>query len=70
MPRSAVLWPGGAPRVYVEAHAGVFEPRAVQLGRVGDAAWEVLAGLDEGDHVVTSAGMLIDGQAQLSAATQ
>jgi len=70
VPRAAVLWPGGNPRVYVELHAGVYEPRAVKLGRVGDDAWEVLSGLSEGDGVVTSAGMLIDGQAQLSAAAQ
>ena len=66
VPRTAVLWPRGAPRVYVETHDGVFEPRTVKLGRAGDSAWEVLAGLSEGERVVTSAGMLIDGQAQLN----
>jgi Cu(I)/Ag(I) efflux system membrane fusion protein len=65
VPRAAVLWPGAGPRVYVEKQPGLYEPRALQLGRAGDAVWEVLAGLSEGERVVTSAGMLIDGQAQL-----
>ena len=64
--RTAVLWPGAAPRVYVEKQAGVYEPRNVKLGRRGDTAWEVLDGLQEGERVVTSGNMLIDGQAQLN----
>lgn len=70
VPRTAVLWPGGAARVYVETQDGVFEPRVVQLGRCGDAAWEVLSGLKEGERVVIRAGMLIDGQTQLNVAAQ
>jgi Cu(I)/Ag(I) efflux system membrane fusion protein len=64
--RTAVLWPGAAPRVYVEKQTGTYEPRNVRLGRAGDADWEVLAGLSEGERVVTSGGVLIDGQAQLN----
>jgi Cu(I)/Ag(I) efflux system membrane fusion protein len=67
VPRSAVLWPGNHPRVYVRRSAGDFQPRLVQLGRTGDHDYEVLGGLAEGDHVVTSGAMLIDGQARLSA---
>jgi Cu(I)/Ag(I) efflux system membrane fusion protein len=67
VPRTAVLWPGDAPRVYVEKEKGIYEPRIVQLGRAGDTDWEVLAGLNEGERIVTSGGMLIDGQAQLDA---
>jgi Cu(I)/Ag(I) efflux system membrane fusion protein len=66
IPRAAVLWPGGTPRVYLEKQAGVYEPRTVQLGRAGDHHWEVLTGLREGERVVTSGGVLIDGQAQLN----
>ena len=67
VPRSAVLWPGGTPRVYVQRAPGAFERRDVKLGRCGDALWEVLDGLREGEQVVTSGNMLIDGQAQLDA---
>jgi Cu(I)/Ag(I) efflux system membrane fusion protein len=64
--RSAVLWSGADPRVYVERKTGVYEQCVVKLGRVGDVDWEVVKGLDEGDRVVSSGNMLIDGQAQLN----
>ncbi len=64
--RTAVLWPGNAPRVYVEKQAGVYEQRSVKLGRIGDSDCEVLDGLKEGERVVTSGNMLFDGQAQLN----
>jgi membrane fusion protein, copper/silver efflux system len=68
VPRSAVLCPGAAPRVYVEKESGVYAPRSVKLGRSGDDAWEVLDGLKEGERVVVSGNMLIDGQSQLNKA--
>ena len=67
IPRSAVLWPGGTPRAYVQQAPGTFERREVKLGRCGDGMWEVLAGLKEGEQVVTSGNLLIDAQAQLNA---
>ena len=65
VPRTAVLWPGKSPRVYVEKAAGAYEQRGVKLGRAGDSLWEVLDGLKEGERVVVAGNMLIDGQAQL-----
>jgi Cu(I)/Ag(I) efflux system membrane fusion protein len=67
IPRSAILWPGGTPRVYVQRAPGAFERREVKLGRCGDTVWEVLDGLKEGEQVVTSGNLLMDGQAQLDA---
>ena len=67
VPRSAVLWPGGTPRVFVQRAPGAYERREVKLGRCGDALWEVLDGVKEGEHVVTSGNILLDGQAQLDA---
>ena len=66
VPRSAVLWPGKDPRVYVEESAGNYEQHIVLLGQAGDDFWEVREGLDEGDRVVVSGNMLIDGQAQIA----
>lgn len=63
--RSAVLSPGGAPMVYVVKGERAYEPRHVTLGRIGDEVWEVLAGLQEGERVVTTGNLLLDSQAQL-----
>ena len=63
--RNAVLSPGGSPVVYVLKGERDYEPRHVTLGRVGDDVWEVLAGLQEGERVVTTGNLLIDAQAQL-----
>lgn len=65
IPRSAVLWAGAQPRVYVERASGAYEQRKVKLGSVGDACWEVREGLQEGERVVLSGNVLIDGQAQI-----
>ncbi len=64
--RSAVLSPGSQPLVYVERSPGVYEQRRLELGRSGDDYWEVLAGVSEGDRVVTRGNLLIDAQAQLN----
>lgn len=66
VPRTAVLWPGRQPRVYVEQGSGAYQQRAVKLGRTGDDTWEVLAGLTAGERVVVSGNLLIDGQAQIN----
>lgn len=66
VPRSAVLWTGGNPRIYVELASGAYQQRKVVLGRPGDETWEVLEGLKPGERVVASGNMLIDGQAQLN----
>ena len=67
IPRTAIVWPGNSPRVYVEKAAGSYQQRRVKLGRSGDHLWEVLEGLADGERVVTSGNMLIDSQAQLDA---
>ena len=66
IPHSAVLWPGGTPRVFVRREPDAYERREVKLGRSGDALREVLDGAKEGEQVVTSAGVLLDGQAQMN----
>jgi Cu(I)/Ag(I) efflux system membrane fusion protein len=66
VPRSAVLYPGGAAYAYVEKGDGAYERRRLRLGRQGDTLWEVLEGVEEGERVVTSGNVLIDAQAQFS----
>jgi len=68
VPRSAVLQHTGAPVVFVEHGAHAYEPRHIRLGRIGDDFAEVLAGLAEGDAVVTEGALLLDAQSQLARA--
>lgn len=65
-PRSAVLHTQREPLAYVELADRTYSPRIVKLGRMGDDAVEILAGLEAGDKIVTQAALLIDGQAQLA----
>lgn len=65
VPKSAVLWPGDNPRVYVDKGDGAYQQRRLILGRAGNDFYEVLEGVSEGERVVASGNMLIDSQAQL-----
>jgi Cu(I)/Ag(I) efflux system membrane fusion protein len=68
VPRSAVLQHGVEPIVFVEQADRAYLARRVRLGRVGDQTVEIVAGLEEGDRVVTEGGLILDGQAQLARA--
>lgn len=70
VPESAVLDTGTRQTVLVDRGEGRFEPRAVTLGARGDGYVAVLAGLREGEKVVTSANFLIDADSNLRAALQ
>jgi Cu(I)/Ag(I) efflux system membrane fusion protein len=67
-PRSAVLQHGGEPVVFLQQADRAYLARRVSLGRIGDDTVEILAGLHEGDQVVTEGGLMLDGQAQLARA--
>jgi len=66
VPRSAVLQHSGRPVVYVELGGQGYRAQEIQLGRVGDTDVEVVAGLQEGERVVTEAALILDSQAQLA----
>ena len=68
VPEDAVLDTGERQIVFVVRGPGTFEPRAVRLGREAQGYYEVLAGLEEGDEVVTSANFLIDSESRFRAA--
>ncbi|MEW5900649.1 MAG: efflux RND transporter periplasmic adaptor subunit [Acidobacteriota bacterium] len=68
VPASAVLDSGTRKLVFIDRGEGYFEPREVKLGiRAGDF-YEVIAGLQEGERVVTSANFLVDSESKLKAA--
>lgn len=67
-PRTAVLQHGGEPVVFLQQADHAYLARRVRLGRFGDDTVEILAGLKEGDRIVTEGGLMLDGQAQLARA--
>lgn len=65
VPSEAVIRTGTRAVAIVRKDNGVFEPRDVQLGADQGDMVEVLQGLREGEHVVTSGQFLIDSEARL-----
>jgi len=70
VPDSAVLKPGDRRLVFLDRGDGRLEPREVLLGARAEGGYQVLAGLEEGERVVTSANFLIDSESSLKAALQ
>jgi Cu(I)/Ag(I) efflux system membrane fusion protein len=70
IPADAVLDAGVKNIVFVDKGDGYFEPREIKLGAKGEGVYEVLAGIAEGEKVVTSANFLIDSESSLKAALQ
>jgi membrane fusion protein, copper/silver efflux system len=70
IPRDAVLETGERQVVFIHHGEGTLEWRNVKLGvQTGD--WvEVVEGVEEGDHIVTSANFLIDSESQLKSAVR
>ncbi|HEY7216394.1 MAG TPA: efflux RND transporter periplasmic adaptor subunit [Thermoanaerobaculia bacterium] len=66
IPKSAVLDTGVRQVVYVRLGPNRFAGREVRLGQTAGDQVQVLAGLAEGEEVVTSASFLIDSQSQLA----
>lgn len=68
VPRDAILESGERQVLFLHHGGGRLEWRSVKLGsRSGD--WvEVIEGLTEGEHVVTSANFLLDSESRLKAA--
>ena len=66
IPRSAVLDTGMRKFVYVAKSNGEFEGRQVQLGPAGTDYYPVLAGLKEGERIVSQGSFLIDSQTRIT----
>jgi Cu(I)/Ag(I) efflux system membrane fusion protein len=66
VPKEAVLDTGLRQIVFLEQGKGMYVPTEVKLGRRGEDKVEVLAGVKEGDRVVTSANFLLDAQSKLA----
>ena len=68
IPRDAVLESGERQVIFIHHGGGKLEWRNVKLGAQAGDWVEVLEGLQEGDHIVTSANFLIDSESQLKSA--
>ena len=68
IPESALLRTGERDLAFRVLGEGRFEPVEVKLGSRFGERYEVLAGLADGDQVVTSATFLIDAESRLKAA--
>lgn len=68
VPVPAVLPTGQRDIAFVDKGDGKLEPRFVQLGRKYGDVYQLLAGLKEGERVVTSANFLIDAEAKVQGA--
>jgi RND family efflux transporter MFP subunit len=71
VPDSAVLRSGEKNTVFVALPDGKFQARTVVLGPEGENnRIEVISGLQEGEHVVTSGQFMLDSESQLREAIQ
>ena len=70
VPEEAVLHSGERSVVIVEKAKGLFEPRDVELGALGDGYREIRKGVRAGETVVTSSQFLIDSESNLNEALE
>lgn len=70
LPEGAVFETGLKTIVFVDKGRGLFEPRDVTVGAQADGFYELKAGVEEGEAVVTSGNFLIDSESRLKAALE
>ncbi|OWQ84137.1 hypothetical protein CDN99_24990 [Roseateles aquatilis] len=68
VPASALMLEGDRHWVFVQTKPGVFEPRAVQVARIGAGQAAVASGLRAGENVVTDNALLLARQFHLGEA--
>ncbi len=70
VPQSAVLYAGERSFVFRALGGGRFRPQPVEVGLRSGEQVEILAGLESGDEIVTSATFLIASESRLRAALE
>lgn len=70
VPQEALVDTGDHQYVFVDRGGGRYEPRPVKAGWSGDGRVAILAGLAEGERVVTTANFLLDSESRLRAAVE
>ena len=70
IPQEAIIESGQKQVVFLHLGGGKLEPRLIKTG-VKTGEWsEVLTGLKEGEHIVTSANFLIDSESRLKSVVE
>lgn len=69
IPSEAVVRSGSGTQVFVAKGDGTFEPRSVELGITTGNRSQIIAGVEAGETVVSSAQFLIDSESKLNEAT-
>ena len=64
MPQTAIVYEGNTARVWVAGDDGTIAAHSVRTERISDGMVEILAGLSEGEKVVTSGALFIDRAAR------
>ncbi|MGF1703279.1 efflux RND transporter periplasmic adaptor subunit [Photobacterium makurazakiensis] len=67
IPRASVIRSGGMTRVVLSEGEGKYRSARVEVGREAGDKIEILQGLKQGDHVVTSAHFMLDSESSQSA---
>jgi Cu(I)/Ag(I) efflux system membrane fusion protein len=70
VPREALVDTGDVQYVFVAKGGGRFEPRRVRVGWSGADKVAILAGVAEGERVVTTATFLVDSESRMRAAIE
>lgn len=68
VPEQAVIRSGARNIIVISLGGGYFDPREVKLGVTADGYTQIMAGVHEGEVVVTSSQFLIDSESNLKAA--
>ncbi len=67
IPRSSVIHSGGMTRVVLSEGEGKYRSARIEVGREAGDKIEVLQGLTQGEHIVTSAHFMLDSESSQSA---
>ncbi|TWD42557.1 Cu(I)/Ag(I) efflux system membrane fusion protein [Vibrio crassostreae] len=67
IPRSSVIHSGGMTRVVLSEGEGKYRSARIKVGREAGDKIEVLQGLEQGEHIVTSAHFMLDSESSQSA---
>ncbi|HEX6728035.1 MAG TPA: efflux RND transporter periplasmic adaptor subunit, partial [Nitrospira sp.] len=70
IPQEAIIESGQKQVVFLHLGGGKLEPRLIKTGLKAGAWSEVLTGLEEGEHIVTSANFLIDSESRLKSVVE